>query len=77
MEIFISLIILITIIQVYIVWMTFKKWFDKNITYCKMKDSDAVIGTTILSFLCPIPILPIVAIIRVFSKKYLTIRWMF
>jgi hypothetical protein len=74
-----GIIILITaIIQEYICWMTYKNWFDHEITYCKMKDSYSIIGMLILlPFVIWMPIIPIAVIWYVTDKKYLTARWMF
>ena len=75
----IGITILITaIIQEYICWMTYKKWFDNEITYCKMKDSYSAIGMLILlPLVIWIPIIPIAVIWHATGKKYLTARWMF
>jgi hypothetical protein len=71
-------ILIIAIIQEYICWMTYKNWFDHEITYCKMKDSYSIIGMSILlPFVIWIPIIPIVVIWYTTGKKYLTARWMF
>jgi hypothetical protein len=74
-----GIIILITaIIQEYICWMTYKKWFNNEITYCKMNDSYSILG---MRFLLPlfvwIPIVPIVVIAIITKWKYLTVRWQF
>jgi len=74
-----GIMILITaIIQEYICWMTYKNWFDNEITYCKMKDSYSIIGMLVLlPFVIWIPIIPIAVIWYATDKKYLTARWMF
>ena len=74
-----ELILLITaILQEYICWMTYKNWFNNEITYCKIKDSYSIIGMLILlPFVIWIPIIPVVVIWYATNKKYLTVRWMF
>ena len=78
MTIFGLLILIISIIQEYVCWMTYKNWFDHEITYCKMKDSYSFIGMLILlPFSIWIPIVPIIVIYYATDKKYLTLKWMF
>jgi len=72
------IILIITIFQEYICWMTYKNWFDHEIFYCKMKDSYSVIAMIILlPIIVWIPIVPIIFIWYATEKKYLTIRWVF
>jgi hypothetical protein len=72
------LFIISAIVQYYLCWMTYKKWFDNEITYCKMNDSHSIWG---MRFLLPlfvwIPIVPIVVIAIGTEWKYLTVRWQF
>jgi hypothetical protein len=68
----------ISLIQYYACWATYRNWFYNEITYCKMSESYSFIAMTcLLPILIWMPIIPIIIIVGVTEKKYLTIRWKF
>lgn len=55
--------LIVGIIQYAACWVIYVRWFRKNITYCKMADSNSFLGMVfLLPFIAWIPILPFVVI---------------
>lgn len=76
MKLLIIILIIISVIQYYVSWMTYINWFRNKITYCKMKDSYSFSAMVwFLPFIVWIPIAPIYSVCYPDGLKYLTIKW--
>jgi len=70
------LILIISILQYYICWATYRNWFKHEITYGEMLDSYSFIGMVcMLPFIIWIPILPIALVCLVTGFEYLIFKF--
>ena len=76
MNIIYIIIIILSIFQLYVCWMTYLNWYRNEMKYVKIFNSCSIIGMVlILPFIIWIPILPVYIIHSVTDKKYLTIKF--
>ena len=76
MDKMIALLIILTLIQYYICWSSYRNWFYNEITTFTMKESYSIVAMVcILPIFVWVPILPIIIIIYTFGFKYLTLKW--